>query len=527
VEFQTTPVVLFLAVLAACLLVGLFLFLGACIQRRLTSRRADAAMATREGILAEAAREAEARRREIVDAAHAEIKAARAEHKEETERLWSNLRSAERRLAETEAAIANREARLEERLADLDARHKDSEARERELREAEEGLASQRTALREALEKVSGLTVEEARREVLTTAQAEAQAEAARLSFEIKDQAARNARREAQRVLSLAIERCAVDHCSEATVAVVSLPAEDMKGRIIGREGRNVRSFEAATGIDVIIDDTPEAVVLSGFDPVRREIARIALEKLVADGRIHPGRIEESVAAAEQEVEERIREAGERAVLDLGLHDLDENLVNLVGQLRYRTSFGQNCLDHSLEVAWLAGVMAGEVGLDAQRAKRAGLLHDVGKAVDMHREGTHSEIGADLVRKYGEDEEVVNCVAASHGDVESTTPLAPLIQAADALSGARPGARRESFDTYIKRLADLERIAHSFPGVDKAFAIQAGREIRVIVQDGVVSDADADRLATEISRRIEAELQYPGQIKVVVIRETRCTQYAR
>jgi ribonuclease Y len=527
VGFQATPIVLFLAALAACLLVGFFLFLGACIQRRLTSRRADAAMASREGILAEAAREAEAQRRETVAAALAEIKAARAEQKEEIERAWANVRAAERRLSETESGVASREARLEARLAEADARHRELVEREQTLRETHETLSQERTALREALARASGLSVEDARREVLAAAQAEAQAEAARLAFEIKDQAARNARREAQRVLALAIERCAVDHCSESTVTVVSLPAEDMKGRIIGREGRNVRSFEATTGVDVIIDDTPEAVVLSGFDPVRREIARIALEKLVADGRIHPGRIEEAVAAAEQEVDERIREAGERAILDLGLPDLDENLVKLVGQLRYRTSFGQNCLDHSLEVAWLAGVMAGEIGLDAQLAKRAGLLHDVGKAVDMHREGTHSEIGAALVRKYGECDDVINCVAASHGDVEPTTPLAPLIQAADALSGARPGARRESFDTYIKRLADLERIAHSFPGVDKAFAIQAGREIRVIVEDGAVSDSDADRLASEISRRIEAELQYPGQIKVVVIRETRCTQYAR
>ena len=379
----------------------------------------------------------------------------------------------------------------------------------------------------EELEKVSGLTVAEAKQLLLNSIEDEVKHESAMMVRDIENSAREEGEKRAKEIVASAIQRVAADHCSETTVSVVALPNEEMKGRIIGREGRNIRTLETLTGIDLIIDDTPEAVILSGFDPVRREIARNALEKLILDGRIQPGRIEEMVEKSRKEVEQRIWDEGEQATFDTNVHGLHSELIKLLGRLKFRTSYGQNVLKHSVEVAHLAGVMAAELGADITLAKRAGLLHDIGKAIDHEVEGSHTVIGADIARKYKESPEVVHAILAHHGDVEIGSLEAALVQAADTISAARPGARRETLEYYIKRLQKLEEIADGFEGVEKSFAIQAGREIRVIVQPDKIDDLMAVTVARDISKRIEAELEYPGQIKVVVIRETRATEYAR
>jgi len=483
-----------------------FYALGRRVERRTADAAARAAAAESERLLADA-------RQRVVLAAREELMQARETFEQE----------AARRRRESE----RREQVVEQRLTGLEERARGLEQRGRALDEREQALAAQELAIRARLEHVAGLTAQEAKQELLRHLEDEARNEAAALGRELKDQARRNADKEAKKILALAIQRLAPESTAETTVSTVPLPSDEMKGRIIGREGRNIRAFEAATGVDVIIDDTPDTVVVSCFDPVRREIARLSLEKLVADGRIHPGRIEEVVNKSRQEVDTSIVETGEQAAYESGVHGLHPELVKLIGRMRWRTSYGQNILNHSKEVAWLAGIMAAELGLDVNMARRGALLHDVGKVLTHEHEGTHVQLGVEVATRYGENPLVVNCIAAHHDDVPHETEVSVLVQAADAISGARPGARREAFETYVKRLEGLEKIASSYRGIEKVFAIQAGREIRVIVTPEEVDDPRMSSLTEEIARRIEAELQYPGQIKVVLIRETRAVDFAR
>lgn len=440
--------------------------------------------------------------------------------KEEISRLERDLAGKESNLNRKVDILDKKERGIQQRDKTLSIKEKVTETKERELQRL---IADQNTQL----EKIAGMTSEEAKKLLISNLQAEARREAASMIKEIKDEAERTAEKEAKNIIIQAIQRCAADHAAESCVSVVNLPTDEMKGRIIGREGRNIRSFETATGIDVIVDDTPEAVILSGFDPIRREVARMALEKLIIDGRIHPSRIEEVVAKAEKEMEVIIRETGEQACFDVGVHGVHPEIVKLLGKLHFRTSYGQNVLQHSKEVAILCGIMAAELDIDGTIAKRAGLLHDIGKAIDRETEGTHTEIGVEFASKFNENETVLNAIASHHEDVPMETPYAVLVQAADAVSGARPGARRETLEGYIKRLEKLEEMADSFKGVAKAYAIQAGREIRVMVESEQIDDLASANLANEIARKIESEMEYPGQIRVTVIREVRTVDYAR
>ena len=471
-------------------------------------------------ILQEAERDAETKKREALVEAREEIHKSRAEVEKESRERRAELNQLERRLSQKEETLDKRSDSLERKDEMLQRKLREVEQKQAEVNEL---LEKQRTEL----ERISHLTTEQARELILKTVEDEVKHETAILIRELENQARETAEKQARDIISLAIQRTAADHVAESTVSVVPLPNDDMKGRIIGREGRNIRALETLTGIDLIIDDTPEAVILSGFDPVRREIARIALERLIADGRIHPARIEEMVEKARKEVDAVIRDAGEQATLDADVHGLHPELVKLLGRLRFRTSYGQNVLKHSVEVAHLAGIMAAELGVDARLARRAGLLHDIGKAVDHEIEGTHIEIGIDLLRKYKENEDVIHAMACHHGDYEAESVEAVLVTAADSISAARPGARRETLESYIKRLQKLEEIASSFDGVDKSYAIQAGREVRIMVKPDKVNDATAVQLSRDIVKRIEAELEYPGQIKVTVIRETRAVEYAK
>jgi ribonuclease Y len=446
----------------------------------------------------------------------------------------NEIRERRRELTALETKIESREEVFEKRVESFERRESEFNRREQSLRTREKTLADKEgehqaiiDEARRKLEAVAGLTREEAKRAIIDEIVGQARNEASRHIRLVEEEAREEADRRAKRILTVAIERMAGEFVAERTVSVVALPSDEMKGRIIGREGRNIRAIEAATGVDIIIDDTPEAVVISCHNPIRREIARVGLERLISDGRIHPGRIEEVVRKAEQEVEESIREAGQRALLEVGVHGVHPELVKLLGMLKYRYSYAQNVLMHSIEAAFLCGAMAAELGLNEKQARRAALLHDIGKALTHEVEGSHALIGAELARKYGESAKIVNAIAAHHEEVKAETILAPLVDAADALSGARPGARREVLESYVKRLEDLETIAKSFKGVDKCFAVQAGREMRIIVEPTQVTDDDTVLLARDVARKIETDMAYPGQIKVTVIREVRSTELAR
>ena len=489
------------------------------LKKNAESKIGNADSKARE-IIDDAVKTAEAKKKESL----LEIKEESIKNKNELEKETKERRA---ELQRYEKRVLSKEEALEKKADAIEKREAGFTAKEEQLRQREakvEELSKQRV---QELERISGLTSEQAKEYLLKTVEDDVKHDTAKMIKEMEAQAKEEADKKAKEYVVTAIQRCAADHVAETTISVVQLPSDEMKGRIIGREGRNIRTLETLTGVELIIDDTPEAVVLSGFDPIRREVARIALEKLIVDGRIHPARIEEMVEKAQKEVETMIREEGETAALEVGVHGIHPELIKLLGRMKFRTSYGQNALKHSMEVAQLSGLLAGEIGLDVRVAKRAGLLHDIGKSIDHDVEGSHIQIGVDLCRKYKESATVINAVESHHGDVEPETLIACVVQAADTISAARPGARRETLETYTNRLKQLEDITNQFKGVDKSFAIQAGREIRVMVVPEQVSDADMVLMARDIAKQIEYELEYPGQIKVNVIRESRVTDYAK
>ena len=500
--------------------IGLGFAFGVGYRKKFAEREIGSAEQEATRLINEAIRSGESRKKEMLLEAKDEIHKSRTEHEKEVKERRAELQKQERRLQQKEETLDKKSENFERKEEELARRL----AEVAQAKEEAEAVRRQHIA---TLEQLSGLTQEQAKQHLLQSVEEEVRHETAMKIKEIEQQMKDEADEKAREVLSLAIQRCAADHAAEATVSVVPLPNDEMKGRIIGREGRNIRTLETITGVDLIIDDTPEAITVSSFDPVRREVARLALEKLIVDGRIHPTRIEDCVEKARKEVDRTIREEGERACYETGVHNLNPELVKILGRQKYRTSYGQNVLNHSMEVAHIAGLMAAELGVDVALAKRAGLLHDLGKSIDHEVEGSHVQLGADLARKYKENPVVINAIESHHGDVEPKTVIAVLVQAADAVSAARPGARRENVENYIRRLQKLEELTGSYPGVDKAFAIQAGREVRIMVKPEEVTEDNMILLARDIAKRIEAELEYPGQIKVNVILETKAVEYAK
>jgi len=503
------------------------LAVGFVARKVLARHRIAEAEERAQVIVADAGKEGERRRKEAELEVKDMIFRAKADLENEARERRNELQSLEHRLLQREESIERKLDLLDRREQHIGGKEAEVAQREQSVRESESKYQALLAEERQQLERISGMTAEEAKRVLVRHMESEARLEAMALVRRIEDEAKETADRKAKEILAIVIDRCASDFVAEATVSVVDLPSDDMKGRIIGREGRNIRAFEKATGIDVIVDDTPEAVILSGFDPVRREVARIAMGRLITDGRIHPARIEEVVEKVKKEIDEKIREVGEQATFELAVTGLHSELIRLIGRLQYRTSYSQNQLHHTKEVAQLSTMIAAEIGLDPTLVKRAALLHDIGKSVDGYHEGTHTQIAAEFAKKYREHPNVVNAIAAHHEDEEPNCLEAIILQAADSLSAARPGARREILESYVKRLEKLEKIADSFKGVSKSYAIQAGREIRIIVESGQVSDSDAQQMSRDIAKRIEQELEYPGHVKVTVIRETRAVEYAK
>ena len=508
------------AIIAA--VVGLAIGIGAgyFVRKNISEAKIGEADSLAKNIIDQANKDAETMKKEKLLEAKEEIHKFRSDAEKENRERRSELQKYERRVIQKEESLDRKQQSIESKESNLNQKLRAVDEKQKEV----EAIKVKQL---EKLEDISGITSEKAKDIILSNAEKEVRHEMSIMIKEIETQAKEDAEKKSREIIGYAIQKCAADHVAETTVTVVNLPNDEMKGRIIGREGRNIRTLETLTGIDLIIDDTPEAVILSGFDPIRREIARIALEKLISDGRIHPARIEEMVEKAKKEVENIIKEYGEQAIFETGVHSLHPELVKLLGRLNYRTSYGQNVLKHSIEVAHIAGIMAAEIGADIKLAKRAGLLHDIGKAVDHEMEGTHVEIGMDLLRRYKESKDVIHAMSTHHGDYEPQTVEAVLVTAADAISAARPGARRETLEAYIKRLEKLEEIANSYDGVDKSYAIQAGREIRIMVKPEKINDEEIHLLARDMTKRIEDELEYPGQIKVSIIRETRAIEYAK
>jgi len=509
----------------------LALALGACagffVRKRFAESKIEMVEEASKKVLERAKKEAETIKKEARLQVKEDLYKAKADFEKETRDRRLEIQNLEKRMVQRDENLDKKVELVDQKEVSLSKRDKSLAIKEKENLEKEKELQSALGQQRLKLENISGMSSEEARKTLMQSMENEAKHEAAKTIRRIEEEAKETADKMARNILALAIQRYSADYVAEKTVSVVNLPNEEMKGRIIGREGRNIRSIEAATGVDLIIDDTPEAVVLSGFDPIRREIARISLGRLIDDGRIHPARIEEIVEKVKQEMDANIREAGEQATFDCGVHGVNGEVIKLLGRLKYRSSYDQNVLQHSLEVASFCGIIASELGLDVKKAKRAGLLHDIGKAVDHEVEGSHAIIGANLAKKYGEDDEIIHALAAHHDDEKPQTVIAILVQVADALSAARPGARREMLETYVKHLKELEEIAESFPGVNKTYAVQAGREIRIIVESEEISDDDAVVLSRDVAKKIEANLSYPGQIKVTVIRETRSVDFAK
>jgi ribonucrease Y len=522
---MTTTWLTLLGALLAGLLIGLLI--GFWGRKRVVEKQYDSIRNYSKRIINEAHKRSKALKKEAAVRAKDTVFQMKLEFEKETKDKKEQLLAQERRLFHKEESLDKKIEQYEQKEKKILKKEKDFEVFEEDLRSKQRQLEDLLAARQKELERVAGISSEEAKALLISSMEEEAKHESAKIIRRIETEARESAQRKAEEILALAVKRYAGDYVAEKTVSVVTLPNEEMKGRIIGREGRNIRAIEAATGIDVIIDDTPEAVILSGFNPVRREVAKIALERLIDDGRIHPARIEEIVEKVSKEIEISIKEAGEQAAFDLGVHGIDQELIKLVGRLKYRSSFAQNVLQHSREVAFICGVMASELGMNVKQAKRAGLLHDIGKAVDHEVEGPHAIIGAELAKKYGESIQVIHAIAAHHEEVPPDSVLAVLVQAADTLSGARPGARQEMLESYVKRLNDLEKIATSFEGVNKSYAIQAGREIRIMVEGKIVDDDHAFVICRDVAKKIEKELTYPGQIKVTVIREVRAVDYAK